>query len=128
MSQATVKYSWTDSDGSTYNPAPHNITCPCTVGISGAIPVPAGTPSGTEFDVPFTGIASAATMVFIENKTGQELGAAWGGNFAPNLAPGGILFYAHPAPVGAGKVTSLRFFLTQTQAADGQILYAACGS
>jgi hypothetical protein len=127
-STLTFACTWEDADGNPIHPKPRTIQIPCTVGAQGAIPVPPGTASGTEVDVPFPGILSAATLVVIENETGQELNVAWGGNWAPHLPAGATLIYAMPAVPAAGAITSLRFMLTQQQVGAGLINYTVLGS
>jgi|SRR5208337_961048 len=124
----TWTLSWVDGDGNTVKPPAKSVACPYLVSNAGEIPVPAATPQGTEIDMPFTGIGAAATCVYVENLTGQELGMAWGGNFMPNIPAGGALLFAHPRAVGAGPIVALRFFLTRVQAAPGTINFLVFGT
>lgn len=130
MMQASFvgKCSWTDADGNPVTPAATAVSCPYCVAIAGHLPIPDGTPAGVEFDIPFTGIASACSLLRIENITGQELGMAWGGNFMPSLPPGGLLFWAFPVAVMSRPITSLRFFTTAPQSGVGKIVYSAMGT
>jgi|ERR1700722_751065 len=123
-----LAFQWTTADGNPRNFAPKLGACPFNIPLESTMPVPAGTAQGTEIDISFPGIRTAATFIYICNMSGQELGMAWGGNFMPSLPPNGILCYALPQAPNAGVITSLRFFLTQVQAADGAIAYAVFGS
>jgi hypothetical protein len=127
---ASFSFTWTDLDGNVISPAPRGVAPPYSVSLYGSLPIPAGTASGTEVDIPFTGIAAGATHVAIENKTGQELGMAWGGNFMPSLPPGALVQWTLPSQVqqSGRSVTSLRFFLTETQPVLGHIVYQAVGA
>lgn len=119
---------WADANGNVIKPAAQAVMCPYDVALTGHIPVPDGTASGTEFDVPFTGLSKAATLICIQNATHQELNCAWGGNWAPHLPDGGLQIWAHPVPVVEGAITSLRFMLTQQQVGAGRIIYTVLGS
>jgi hypothetical protein len=124
----SFKYTYPDADGNMVSSGLKTVPIPFDIPITGQIPVPAGTPSGTEIDIPFTGIVSAATFVYVQNLTGQELNAAWEGNWAPHLGAGAAMFYACPNPPESGGITSLRFMLTQDQVARGRIAYVVLGS
>jgi len=123
-----LQMQWTDGDGNPVKPATKAVTIPYTVAVEGEIEVAANTAQGVEVDVPFEGIGTVATGVYVENLTGQELGMAWGGNFMPNIAPGGVLLVAHPKAVAAGQILALRFFLTKAQVGPGLINYIAFGT
>lgn len=118
--------SWVDADGTPYIDPPRKITCP-GMPLKGCIDVPAGTVSGTEFDIPFTGQTKGASFVLVENETGQELNAAWGGEFQPHMAASGWIMYAGPGIPASGSITALRFMLTQQQASSGKLSYLVCG-
>lgn len=119
---------WVDGAGNTLSTAAQSITCPGAVIVSGALPFPAGTAQGAEIDLPITGILTAATCLYIANRTGQELGMAWGGSFMPSLPPGGTIGWAFPESPTTRPITSLRFFLTEQQAAYGFVSYWAGGA
>jgi len=120
-------YSWVDADGNAMKAIATKLaSCQYNVQLVGQLPVPTGLVLGAELDIPFTGL-SAASFVYIENQSGQELGMAWGGNFSPNLPNGGMLCYAFPTAPVAGGISSLRFFLTAPTTAPGLIMYAAFG-
>lgn len=91
------------------------------------MPVHDGAASGTEIDIAFPGIA-AASLVFIENKTGQELNMAWGGNWFPHLPDGGAVAFLFPKTPETGGVSALRFMLTQAQVGEGHINYTVAGT
>jgi hypothetical protein len=126
---ATCSYdfTWTDPDGNIVTPKIRTVSCPYSINLAGEIPVLAGTAEGVEVDIPFTGLTKAASLICVENMTGQELGMAWGGNFMPNLPAGGMMLHAFPSCPAAGPILSLRFFLTGVQAQDGKISYAVLG-
>ena len=119
---------WLDAQGNPVAKATQVINAPCSVALDGILPVAAGTAQGTEIDLPMLGIVQAATFVTVQNQTGQELEMAWGGNWLPNIPPGGLLRWAFPVAPSANVITSLRFMLTQEQGAAGSILYTVCGS
>jgi hypothetical protein len=124
----TGSYVWTDGEGNLLKPAAVNILSPYDIPFDGTIPVRAGATAGTEVDLTLPGLGTGATILFLANHTGQELGMAWGGNFAPNLPDKGVIVHAYPALPAAGQITGFRFFLTQTQIANGFIAYFAGGS
>jgi hypothetical protein len=119
---------WSDDDSNVIHRAMRTILCPFAVAVEGSLPIPVGTAQGIEIDLPFEGVAVAATFILIENHTGQELGMAWGGNFSPNLPDGGVLIRAFPVAPAAGFITALRFWLTKAQTAPGKIVYLFGGS
>lgn len=119
---------WADADGNVFNPKEIAIAIGYNIENVGMLPVPDGTAAGTEIDLPFTGVTGGASMLLVENKTGQELNTAWGGNWAPHIAVGGILLYASPAPPVAGQISSWRFMLTQQQVGMGYIAFAVLGN
>jgi hypothetical protein len=123
----TGTISYVDVDGNTRTTA-FGLGCEYSNLATGAIPVPDGTPAGTEFDVPFVGLLEGATLVVAKNCSGQELNAAWGGNWAPHLGPGATMIYAQPVLPAGGRVLSLRFMLTKAQAGDGKIVFYAFGT
>lgn len=129
---ATACYglTWTDGDGHPLKLPQCALVVPYTTPATGTLPVPANTPSATEFDLPLVGIATGATLFLVENATGQELAMAYANNFAPSLPPGGVFLFAAPTPVSSGgrPITSWRFMLTQTQASPGGINYWALGA
>jgi hypothetical protein len=122
-----IQIAYSDVDGHTRTSQFGPIGCAYTNQITGAIPVPDGTPSGTEFDVPFVGLATGASLIIIENYTGQEINAAWGGNWAPHLAAGGYLVYAMPDVPTDGCIAGLRFMTTAPQVGAGKITFYAFG-
>lgn len=133
MSQYISKFSyglaWQDVDNNPLKLPTATIESGYDVPINGIIPVPVGTPSGTEIDVSLTGIVSACAMLVIRNCTGQELNAAWQGNWAPHLPPMGMFAYCLPTTPAGGRITGWRFFLTETQSVlNGGIKYWAFGA
>jgi hypothetical protein len=130
MNNAQLKYSysWVDANSNALVVPQQVINMPYKVSAKGAILVPDGAASGAEFDVPFTGAGQGAVCVMLWNLTGQELNAAWGGNFAPHVPPGGMVAFTFPLLPAAGLVTGYRFFLTQTQVGEGRIAYFFAGN
>lgn len=130
LQNATLSFvlNYEDADGRPLRMASQPITIPYKNACQGAIPVPQGSAQGTEVDVPMVGLPTGATLVLIENQTGQELNAAWGGNWMPHLGVGGVELYVNPTVPQAGDITQLRFMLTGAQVADGAINFWAFGS
>lgn len=120
-------FSWTDDEGNSYKGGSGDFMCPGNSVTSGYLIVPDGSAAGTEFDLPFPSVLNAATYIFLLNKTGQDLNMAWGGNWFPHLAAGGMLLFASPTAPTAGGITSLRFMLTKGQSGIGKLKYAVCG-
>jgi hypothetical protein len=87
-----------------------------------------GTAQGAELDISFPNIGTAATFVYVENKSGQELGMAWGGNFYPDLPNGGVILLMFPEAPVQGVMTGFRFFLRQAQTTVGQVNFVVGGS
>jgi hypothetical protein len=117
-----------DADGNVVRPKPRIIASPYTISLEGQLPFPDGTPAGTEIDLPFTGLTVAATLLIIENQTGQELGMAWGGNFSPNFPNKGTIIWAFPAAPATRPILSLRFWTTVPQVGLGMVPYTVLGS
>jgi hypothetical protein len=120
-------FSWSDAAGNVIKPKAVSIPFNYAVAITGSLPVPDETPAGTEVDVPFVGLSQGASFVWMQNSTGQDLNMAWGGNWMPFLAAGGVLLWVAPQLASAGRITSLRFMLTQAQQGPGCIIYTVAG-
>lgn len=132
MSNGTCSYSlrWTDGDGRVMSPASLSVLFPYCACSSGVLSVPAGASSGAEIDLVLPGSWTNLTAFVVENQSGQELGMAYGGNFAPSLPAGGMFAFAFPAAVSVSgrAITGWRFFLTQNQSAEAGVNYWAWGS
>lgn len=123
---ATLSYAFVDEDANSLHSPPLITQCPYAVVLDSSIPIPDGTASGTEIDIPFTGI-QAATFVYVKNMSGQELNAAWLGNWGLHLPDCGCLCYILPAVPSGGVIPSLRFMLTKAQVGAGKLHYVVAG-
>ena len=121
-------FTWTDNDGNIFKPNTLTILPAYTTFTVGSLPVPDQTPAGTEIDLTPPGITNGTSLVWIENKTGQDLNMAWNGNWFPHLAAGGLLLHVAPTAPAAGVIIGLRFMLTQIQSGIGSIYYAIGGT
>lgn len=107
---------WTDPDGQIMTTPQKTVSIPYTLCLEGVANVPAGAVSGSEIDIVLPGFTQLTGFVF-ENETGQELGTAWTGQFAPSVAPGGADIFLDPVQISnSGRmINGWRFFLTQNQ-------------
>jgi hypothetical protein len=129
MSQAIYHagFSWVDDDGNPIKGNDIQVVANYTIASVGSVPIPNGTVAGVEFDMPLAGMPGGGALIWIRNKTGQELNMAWGGNWFPHLAVDGTLIWAAPSPPLAGAITSLRFMTTAVQVGLGKITFALFG-
>lgn len=125
--------SWRDPEGNITNGLPIVTSVPYEQCFDNMLPVPGGTPAGTEIDLPFPGILQDITCLRVINQTGQELGMAFGGNYDLSLPVGAMQIFTFPVPVvGSNRyigASGVRFWTTviQPTPSPGCIHYLAFG-
>ena len=111
---------WSDPDGLLVKSNTIATTMTYAMCVDSVLPIPAGTASGTEIDLPLAGITQGLTGLRLQNMSGQELGMAYGGNFSWSLPPGGSIVLAFSTPVSSSGraitvANTIRFFTTAVQ-------------
>lgn len=94
----------------------------------GQVDVPDTTPSSTAFSIPFGSIAVGASLVLIQNKTGQEMSLKLNGSAAlQNIPDQGVVLLPVAALPAASKLTAVSLTTTATQSGAGTIDFYVLG-
>lgn len=136
MANKTAIFKWslqyTDGDGKTQrvpDQGTNNVSVPYQAISEGTIDVPDAEVSATAHAIPFGSINVAATLVVLENKTGQELILKVNGSAAlQHLGAGqSLAVFADPTAPGTNPITALSLTTTATQSGAGSIVYRVFG-
>lgn len=128
---ATVKVSlaYTGPSGQQEAPPTQQVVAPYQAQNVGAIDVPDSTASSTTYSIPFGSIGTAASLVVLQNNTGQELAIKINGAAAAShhMAQGGMLVIAENSAPGSTPVLSVSVTTTAMQAGAGSVGYYVFG-
>jgi hypothetical protein len=94
----------------------------------GILDVPDTQASGTEYEIPFGGIGTGATLLHVKNKTGQALIVKINAATAVfDLANNGEITIVSAALPGSAPLTGMSLTTTATQSGAGTIEYLVTG-
>lgn len=105
------------------------VQCPYQAQSVGSLDVPDTTTSATSYSIPFGSIGVAATLVVLENKTGQELAVKINGasSASHRMKDGGVLILGEAAAPGTTPITAVSVATTATQSGAGFVAYYVFG-
>ncbi len=126
-----VTLSYTNEEGGTSTMTAIALAAQYQSQSHGTIDVPDTTAADTEFSIPFGAVDEAATLVVIENRTGQSCEVKINGQNPVNnhhdLAAGGVYVFGAPHAPDANPMLSVKLKLNATQAGAGLIAYRIFG-
>ncbi len=97
----------------------------------GTVDVPDTTAEDTAVEIPFGSVGDAATMILLQNRTGQDVEVKINnqntGTHHHDLCDGGIFMIGGPSTVAANKIIEVSFTLSAAQSGPGEIEYHIFG-
>lgn len=117
-------------NGQTITIPTKRINAPFQAYVDGDVDVPDATAGDTEIAIPMGSIGTGATLVVLENDTGQDLKVEIAGAAAPShdLPDGGFAVILAAAELPAArKLTALSIHTTGVQAGAGKVRFHVFG-